>query len=500
MSRNNNRGIRRYSRDAAHVVGASYAAQVLTLFLAVLLRRELEPFEIGYIAITQLAASYAPYVGLGVPQAAEREIAVELGRERHGHVAELERGSFRISVALAAAVAVCAALAGAYFSHAQPVLAATLIAASAIIVAQQVAVAATIRLRTRQLFTRLGWVAALGTVTASGSVLMGAIAAGVTGAIAGAVIGSVGQAIVFTVAAHSAPERRGRAARARPAARQTARLARLAPVFWLLGLSAVVFYTIDQLAVGYFLGTTALGLYSTAYLGTAFLVRIPTVVNSILSVRLQTDFGASANEVRVFLVATRVTALSTILTPLLVAIALIALPILIATFLPAFSSSIGAMRILLLSVLGLALAMPASQYLIAVGLQWEVVKLTAGGVALLGSTYATLGFTGGLTIELAAIADVVVYYLYGVAVQLAAHRAARRPLGAVISPAAVTALMIAGLWAASSLAPSYGSMGIAPLIHGVLSLVVCGIVASSFLVIDTQARADLASVLRKSRL
>jgi hypothetical protein len=47
--------------------------------------------------------------------------------------------------------------------------------------------------------------------------------------------------------------------------------------------------TVDQLAVGFTLGTTSLGLYSAAYLGNGFALRIPTLIGTVVYPRLQRE-------------------------------------------------------------------------------------------------------------------------------------------------------------------------------------------------------------------
>ena len=68
--------------DVVWLMGSGYASQAVMLVLAVGLRRVLGPALMGFVALAQLAATYAPFLTLGAAQAAEREVSIEIGRGR----------------------------------------------------------------------------------------------------------------------------------------------------------------------------------------------------------------------------------------------------------------------------------------------------------------------------------------------------------------------------------------------------------------------------------
>ena len=181
-------GARAAIGDVGALVGVGYVGQVITLLLSVVLRRILGPTDVASVAVLGLAATYAPYLGLGTLQAAERLLAIEIGRGDEEAAAEIQTA--------AAAVIGCVSVG---FGVAAIVLLATVAtgpddwravsAVMATVIVQQVAALAIIRLRTRLRFRAVALTSLATAILTSGGGVLGAAIGGVSGAVLGTVLG-----------------------------------------------------------------------------------------------------------------------------------------------------------------------------------------------------------------------------------------------------------------------------------------------------------------------
>ena len=199
-------------------------------------------------------------------------------------------------------------------------------------------------------------------------------------------------------------------------------------------MTATLLLTVDQLAVGLALGTTSLGLYSAAYLGYGFVLRIPTLIGTVIYPRLQRELGATSDAGQVFAMASRTTDVLVISVPVLVGVASVALPALVYLTLPQFREAVGPMRLLLIGVAGLAFAMPAGLFLLTVNRQRREVAISGSILAIMAVAYLVAGVTGTMSLEVAAAVDAAAYIGYGIVMQVAAHRVAGRPVRAAGGP------------------------------------------------------------------
>lgn len=426
------------ARDVFALVVSSYVGQFLVLALAFALRKQLGPQGMGYIMVAQLAATYAPYVGLGAFQVAEREIAVENGRGRPEVARSIENGASVASFAFSLVVALAGTLVGAdNLWHGQTTAGILALVVAATLISQQFAIRATVVLRTQFRFAALGWSMAATAVAMIGLTLTGAVLAGTHGALAGAVAGSVAQGAILTAVARPARWHRAEA-------KVLARIYRLAPGFLALGLATVALGTIDQLAVGALLGPTALGLYSAAYLGNGFALRIPTMISAAIYPRMQRQLGRSSDPLSVYRLAERTSVVLAIVVPAAVAVFAFAVPLGIQVLLPEFLGAVTSSRLLLVGILGLALSMPAAQFLITTDRQWLVVRITVATVIAMGTAYAALAALGRLDVTLAAAVDAATYLAFAAAMHIAASRAAQRAIGTALLVVLIdTALAVA---------------------------------------------------------
>lgn len=247
-------------------------------------------------------------------------MALARGRDQFETAESIEMASTSLALAVGAlAGAGAVALGAVSWASGEMIRGETFAAIGVVLFSQQYGIWATLRLRTRYRFATLGWAAAGGAIALSGMTLLGAVMFGSHGALAGAGLGSVLQSTALALAA--------RLPRWRPPDwRVVTRMAGLAPGFLALGLTAVALGTVDQVAVGFLLGPAALGLYSAAYLGNGFVLRVPTLLNAVMYPRLQWQFGATGDRIRVYGMTQRRTAVSVVVIPLAVAAFAIVLP------------------------------------------------------------------------------------------------------------------------------------------------------------------------------
>jgi O-antigen/teichoic acid export membrane protein len=447
----------------------------------------------GYVALTQLVASYAPFLSLGAMQAAEREIPIARARGDEDAADSYESAS--IAIALGLSVLVCTPLLvlGISTMATNTLLGAALIAAAILMLFQQVTIWSVVRLRTRLRFISLGWWTALGAPTSAVLAVAGAIAAGVNGALIGLIVAAVVQsALLLRVAGAEGVHA--------PTRGSLKHLATLAPGFLASGAVAMLLLSVDQLAVGVFLGTTSLGLYSAAYLGNSFVTRVPTLIGTVIYPRLQRELGATSDPTRVFDMASRTTGVLLIGIPALIAVFFVLLPEVIYFVLPEFRQAIVPMRLLLVGVMGLAFAMPAAHYLITLNRQWLEVRLSGSVLAIMALAYLVVGASGAMTIQIAAGIDALAYLLFGLAAQAVARRVSGRAVTGLLRliPTYLfpMAALVVGSIAADALVPRGTLAG--GVIHAGLQAglfaVVWASVARIYLVHDPEARRDLALV------
>ena len=351
----------------------------------------------------------------------------------------LEGAAAVLALALGAVVAVGALVAGGVIARSEAAV--TIAAAGAIVFFQQLSVWATIRLRTRYQFRLLGIWSAVGSVSSITLTLLGAIIGGLPWALAGLVAGSALQATWLA--------RASGLHRPHFTIELLQRLAPLGPGFLAVGLTAVALNSIDQLAVATLLGPTALGLYSAAYLGNAFLVRVPNLIGSVIYPRLQRDLGAHGDIRRLHSTVRRTTEATVVAMGPLIAIMFVCLPLLVRLVLPAFVAAIQPMRLLLVGVAGLAIAVPASQMMVTIDRLWRQVALTAIVGVAMAMSYGLAAIMGLMSIETAALVDLVAYSIYGMALQVAASKAGGSPIDWLARLLALIAVPLMTLTAAA---------------------------------------------------
>lgn len=484
-------GRRAVVEDVGSLIALGYVGQGGTFVLAILTRRLLGPAEIGVLALLGLAATYAPYLALGSLQALERLVALNIGRDDLETVRRLEAGATAIA-GIAALVFAGLVLVIIATGAAQGNTTVMLVLIAATLAIQQVASLAIVRLRTRLRFRTVALVnLAMALIVAAGAAA-GALVAGLTGALLATVLGYAAGAVIAA--------RRSGLVRPSATAWAVRTLASAAPAFLALGAAAVLMGTIDQLVVAGLLGPAAFGLYTTAYLGNAFLVRIPANIGAALYPRLQMSVGHGTDRSTLQRYQIRATTISGLVAGPLVAVAIICVPVLVQVVLPDYGDVLTPMRLVLMAVLGLVLASPAIQLLVSIGRQWLVAAVTFASSAIILACSLLLSRSGSLDINSVAMVDCLVYLAFGVTLQVALRS---RAIAAGRSILRVTALTYVpagvGLLVVSTLDP-----GATVDLTAYLPAIICSIGATAVAWVaavavamrtDTVAREDLQVVV-----
>jgi O-antigen/teichoic acid export membrane protein len=480
--------------DAFWLILTANLSQLLVLGLALLLRRELGPAGMGYVAVVQLVAGYSAYLSLGTMQAAERDIPIAIARGDEEEARRIELAGVAIGLAVSVLVSAALLAIGAIRSSTDLFYGTALICASLVLFTQQFVIWAIVRLRTRLRFKALAWSTGVGAVVGSLLTVLGASVGGVVGALTGVVIAAVVQAALLSTVA-------GIGRFALPPGRVFRYLAVLSPAFLAQGLTATLLLTVDQLGVGLMLGSASLGLYSVAYLGNNFVLGIPTLIGTVIYPRLQRELGATSDAGRVFAMTLRTTGALVIAMPLLVAAFLVLMPALVFVALPDFRGAIGPMRLLLVGVAGLAFGMPAGHFLITVNRQWRQVAISGSVLALMACAYVVAWASGTMSIQVAAGVDAAAYVGAGIVMQVAAHRVAGEPARPLLRLMPILLLpmieLLAGAVVADSLVPRLNLIGV--VLHASLQAALFGLTWAALAWLHLRAqpetRGDLLMVI-----
>jgi O-antigen/teichoic acid export membrane protein len=448
----------------------------------------------GYFSITQLAATYAPLLALGAWGLAERDVPVALGRGDNARAQSIETSAAAIGISIS--VVGLGLLAGIALlgNNMDAATQWTIGCSGVLLTAQQIGTWAVVRLRTRMRFRALGWVSAANALGLGIFAVAGAILWGTVGALAGVALISIIQAALLVFVAGI------RLARLPPLwAFRTALLE--SPAFLVAGLTTALLLNIDQIAVATSLTPSDLGIYSAAYLGNAFALRIPGLVSSALFPRFQRLLGYTGDLAQVYEMTLRAASALLLAVTLLVGILFVVMPIALSVVLPNFVEAIVPMRILLVGVVGIALSTPASQFLVTAHRQRLQVGLSGAVLAGMATVYVVSAASGRMSLTLAAAADAAGYIILGLLLQCAAVRSAGRPLRSVGAFVPIYALVPSSLLAASVVGDALGGTrgGQGAIVSAALQLAVFGVtwglLASRLLRRHEAYRQDAESVV-----
>jgi len=361
-------GWKRLLADWAVVGGAETVGQVLGVVTSILLRMLLSPAQMGVWQALKVFLNYANYANLGVSKGAARDYAVALGR---GDTAEAQRGlSLAHTVNTLSSLAFALALAGAAVwvgSTGGPwagTWAVGLVLVGGMAVVQRYVTFQVTILRSKQAFWATSRVAVLEAVLTLTFCGLATWLWGLAGLFLGT-LAVMGGSLVY-VHLCGAPWL-GWAWDAKA----IGRLIAVGSPILLAGTVATLFRSLDKLMILAYLPDREfqLGCYSVALLVTTQLYGLGNMLSIVLGPRFGEKFGQTGSRPEVALLAARTTELLAAAASLPAGLALVAAPPLLAALLPDYQTGLAPLAWLVPGVVGLSLALPAGQYLIAVDQQ-----------------------------------------------------------------------------------------------------------------------------------
>jgi len=413
-------GWRRVFGDWLVVGSATTVCHALGAVTSLWLRMALSPAQMGVWQAAKLLLSYGNYANLGISKGAAREFNVALGRgdtqaARHG--LKLAFTVNTLSSLLYAAVLLGAAvLIGRQGTDGWDNSWSLALASAAVlaVVSRYVTFHVTI-LRSGQAFaatSRLSLLEAVLTLAVAGSA---AWLWGLPGLYAGTLIVLLGS--MFFVRRHALATLRF--------AWDPAEMRRLIAIggpILLAGTVGSLLRSLDKLMILAYLSDRAfqLGCYSVSLMVTAQLFGLGNMLSLVTGPRYGEAFGRSNDRAAVARLAARATELHAAALALPAALALVAGPPILVRLLPDYQSGLPPLVWLVPGVFALCLALPASQYLVAVGRQRRALSavIVATIVAALGNHAALVAGYGLVGVATATCAAYGVYFVLVVALSL----------------------------------------------------------------------------------
>jgi O-antigen/teichoic acid export membrane protein len=413
-------GWRRMFADWLTVGTATAGSQVLGAATSLLLRMLLSPAQMGIWQTLKLLLSYGNYANLGISKGAARELSIAMGS---GQTAAAQGGldlAFTVNTITSVLYAVVLSGVGIWIGVTSGgqwagAWAVGLAAVGGLaVLSRHVTFHVTI-LRARQAF------AATAGLTVLEGVLTLAVCGpatwlwGLPGLYGGTLVVMLGS-LAFLWRKAAAPFRW---------AWQPAEIRRLigigAPIL-LAGAVSSLFRSLDKLMILGYLSDREfqLGCYSLAVMVTTQLYGLANMLATVMGPRYAESYGRWGDRRSVAGLAARGSELLAAAVALPAAVALLAAPPLLGRLLPDYRTGLPPLVWLVPGVIAMSLALPGSQYLVAVDRQRRALAavLVAVALAALGNHLALKGGYGLVGVAAATAAGYWVYYVLVVAVSL----------------------------------------------------------------------------------
>jgi O-antigen/teichoic acid export membrane protein len=394
-------GWRRLAVDALLVGGSTMACHVLGAAASLLLRSLLDPAQMGVWQGLRVLLGYANYANLGVSKAATRDLSIALGR---GDTASAQRGlDLAHTVNTLSSLVYALGLAAAAWWHIQSQGAASwqpwglglLVIAGLAMLQRSVTFRVSI-LRSRQAFGLASELALLEAALTLSVVGAAAWLWGLNGVYAGTTLVMLASLIYL--------RRQSGALRWAWDTRAIFRLIADGGPLLLAGIAWSVFASLDKLMILGYLheGAHELGCYSAALLVTAQLNGLGNMLSVTIAPRFGELWGRTGSRRDVARLVARVSEIQAAAMVLPAGVAIVAAPPILAWLLPEYRSGLAAIAWLVPGAMASCLALPPSQYLMAIeGGRKVLVGLGLGiAIAAVGNHVALT--SGGGTIGVAA--------------------------------------------------------------------------------------------------
>lgn len=402
-------GWKRALTDWATVGSATAATHVLGAATSILLRMALTPTQMGIWQALKLLTSYGNYAGLGASKAAARQLSIARGS---GHTTAAQRDlnlAFAVNTLSSLAYATVLFVAGLYIGASSGGSAAWGMGLAAVgllsVIARYTTFHITI-LRASQAFGATSRIAVVEAVLTLGLCPAAAWAFGLIGLYTATLLVLLGTIAVIG---------RCRAAELRWAWDRS-RIGQLiaigAPIL-LAGTVASLFRSLDKWMILAYLDDAAfqLGCYSVALMVGAQLYGTGNMLAMVMAPRYGELYGRVGNRRPVALLAARSTELQSAALALPAAAAIVVAPSALSWLLPAYRPGLAAVAWLVLGTTALVAALPATQYLVAVGRQKRALRVVMVSLLISGLlNHVALRAGGG--IGGVALATALGYLIY----------------------------------------------------------------------------------------
>jgi O-antigen/teichoic acid export membrane protein len=399
----------RIVRDFSFQAFGTYVSAALQMLRGLVLAWLLGPLGLGSFAIVSIVLAYAQHADLGITAAVGREIPLSTGAGRDRQAEEWRWYALACKlIADAAFILVLAVVLLTWGGSWPSDLRFGLITAIGVIPLQGIVIVAQTVLEARQLFPRATVVATTLACGLTVAMVAGAALAGVSGGFAGQLLG-------FGIAACVGLALWGTPRACRLQRKRVTHLLRIGLPLVALSFVGYNLVYVDQLMVLCFLGRGELGIYSLALSAGSALFLLPLSLAATVSPRLIRRYGRESTVEAIADYTWRpVRLLSLTLPPAIMAIWLVA-PVLIAGFLPEFTSAIVPLRIYIVGMFFMGLNYGVSSTLLAINKHRYNVPILLACVAL--NIALDVGLLTVLHLGLAgvAIGSAVTYFVYWMA-------------------------------------------------------------------------------------
>lgn len=396
--------------DCGLVSAATIVCHVLSTATGLLLRMFLDPAQMGVWQGLKIFLHYSNYANLGVSKGATRDFAVALGR---GDTADARRGlnlAFAVNCLTSLLFAVVPAAAGLWIGTTAGWAsgwAGGLLVIAVLVVLQRHTTFQVTVLRAKQAFGTTSQIsileALLTLVLCSAATWRWGL-----GGLLGATV-AVMAATLWFVQRHAAE----------PLAwawdwRAIGRLVAVGSPMLLAGTVSTLFRSLDKLMILGYLSDREfqLGCYSVALMVTGQLYGLANMLSIVMGPRYGETFGRSASRSQTARLAAWATELQSAAMALPAALAIVLAPAVLAWLLPDYRSGLAPLVWLVPGTIALSIALPASQYLIAVDRQGRALAAVVLATGL-GAVANHLALASGLGLIGVAATTAFSYGAYG---------------------------------------------------------------------------------------
>ncbi len=406
--------------DWTVVGGAAAVCHALGAATSLLLRMLLDPAQMGIWQALKLLLSYGNYANLGISKGAARELTVALGQ---GQTSQAERGlnlAFTVNTLSSLFYAVLLVGAGIWIgrSAAGPWsgtwAAGLLLVGGLAVLGRYVTFHVTI-LRSRQAFAATARLAVLEAVL---TLAVGGLATWRWG-LPGLYLGTLVVMLAALGFVH-----RNRAATLTWAwdKTQIRRLIGIGSPILLAGAVSSLFRSLDKVMILAYVSDREfqLGCYSLALMVTAQLYGLGNMLSIVMGPRYGEQYGRLGDRGEVARLAARATELHAAATALPAAVAIAAAPPFLAWLLPDYQTGLAPLVWLVPGVVALVVALPATQYLIAVDCQRRALAavVVATALAAVGNHVALTGGYGLVGVAAATALSYAAYFALSVGISI----------------------------------------------------------------------------------